>query len=112
MIFTSEKIDKSDNLVDSVKNLTINDAKYYESNTATVSDAQGGLTCNPETVTHTRNGNDKVNHTSNRNFEHKLSSNQTIPVLPSTMNPGLTKGFHQLYWRHKHSWRLRQRKLL
>ena len=32
-IFTSEKIDKLDNLVDVVKNLTINDDEYYESNT-------------------------------------------------------------------------------
>ena len=48
MIFTSEKLDKSDELVDSVKNLTINDAKFYESNTATASDAQCNLTSNPE----------------------------------------------------------------
>ena len=30
MIFTSEKIYKSDKLVDAVKNLTTNDAKYHE----------------------------------------------------------------------------------
>ena len=36
-IFTSEKLDKSDKLVDTVKKMTINDAKYYESNTATAS---------------------------------------------------------------------------
>ena len=29
-IFTSEKIDKPDNLVDAVNKLKINDAKYYE----------------------------------------------------------------------------------
>ena len=29
-IFTSEKLDKSDELVDAVNNLTINDAIYYE----------------------------------------------------------------------------------
>ena len=33
LIFTSEKIDKSDDLVDAVNNLTINDAEYYESKT-------------------------------------------------------------------------------
>ena len=32
-IFTSEKLDKYDELIDAVKNLTINDTKYYESNT-------------------------------------------------------------------------------
>ena len=63
-IFTGEKLDKLDELVDTLKNLTINDAKYYESNTATTSDAQGNLTNNPETITHTRNGN----------FEQKLLS--------------------------------------
>ena len=55
VIFTSDNIYKSYKLVDAVKNLTINDDKYYESNTSTASDTQGDLTCNPETVTHTRN---------------------------------------------------------
>ena len=48
-----------DEILDEVKKLTINDTKYYESNTATASDAQGNLTQNKETFT----------HTSNRNFE-------------------------------------------
>ena len=86
-IFTGEKLDKSDELVDSVKNLTINNAKYYESNTATASDAQGDLTLDPETVTHTSNGNEPVTRTSNRNFEQKLLSNRTIPAVVPTMNP-------------------------
>ena len=60
-IFISEKLDKSDELVDEVNNLKINDAKYYKSNTAITSDAQGDLTCNPEKVTHTRNGNSEKN---------------------------------------------------
>ena len=42
-IFTIEKIDKSDELVDAVNKLTINDSVYYESNTATASDTQGDL---------------------------------------------------------------------
>ena len=46
-----------DDLVDAVNNLTINDARYYESNTATASDTQGDLSRNPETVTHTSKGN-------------------------------------------------------
>ena len=29
-IFTSEKLDKSDELADTLENLTINDTKYYE----------------------------------------------------------------------------------
>ena len=55
-LFTSEKIDKSDELVDAVKNFTINDAKYYESNIVTASGSQGDLTRNSETVTHAING--------------------------------------------------------
>ena len=61
-IFTSENINKSDELVDTVKNLTINDAEYYESNIATGSDAQGGLTRNPETVNHTSKGKFEKNY--------------------------------------------------
>ena len=68
-IFTSENLDKSDELIDAVKNLKINDAEYYESKTATENDAQGGLTRNPETETHTSNGNETVTHISKRDFE-------------------------------------------
>ena len=71
VIFTSEKLDKSYELVDAVNNLTINDAKYYESNTATASDTQCNLTQNLETVTRTSKGNEKFTHTNNRNFEQK-----------------------------------------
>ena len=46
-IFISEKQDKLDELVDAVKNLKINDAKYYESNTASSSDTQGDIKRNP-----------------------------------------------------------------
>ena len=67
-IFTSEKLDKSDDLVDSVNNLTINNTKYYESNTVTASDAQGNLTRNPDTVTHTRNKDETVSHTIHGNL--------------------------------------------
>ena len=47
-VFTSEKLDKPDEPVDAVKQLTINAAKYSESETATASDAQGDLTRNPD----------------------------------------------------------------
>ena len=84
-IFTSEKLDKSDELVDAVKNLIINDAEYYESNTATTSEAQGNLTINTETV----------NHTSNTNFGKKLSY-RTIPVLTLAMNLGVDQGISEI----------------
>ena len=56
-IFTGEKLDKSDELVDAVNNSTINNAKYYESNTATASDSQGNIAYNLETVTHNSTAN-------------------------------------------------------
>ena len=70
-IFTSEKLDKSDELVDAVNNLTVNEAEYYESNTETTSDTQGDLTRNTETVTCASNMNKTVTHTRNGNFEQK-----------------------------------------
>ena len=62
--------------------MTINDAKYYESDTATASDPQVNLTRIPEKVTHSSNGN----------YELKLLSNRTIPILPPPMNPGIDQG--------------------
>ena len=46
-----------DELVEAVKNLKINDAKYYESNKATASDTQGDPIGSTYIVTHT--GNEK-----------------------------------------------------
>ena len=56
-IFTSEKLDKLDKLVDTVKYLTINDAESYESNTANARYTQVDIAPNPKTVTHTINEN-------------------------------------------------------
>ena len=81
-----------DELVEAVNNLTINDAKYYESDTSTANDSQGDLTRNPETVTHTSNGNETVTHTSNGNFGQILLSYRTIPFLPHPKNLGIYQG--------------------
>ena len=89
LIFPGEKLDKSYELVDAVKQFTINDAKYYDSNTATTSDAQGDLTCYLDAVTHTSNWNEIVIYTSNRIFEQNLLFNWTIPVSPLEMNTGI-----------------------
>ena len=53
-VFTSEKLDKLDEVFNAFKNLTIYDTGY-ELNIATASDTQGGLKRNPDTVTHTSN---------------------------------------------------------
>ena len=78
-IFTSEKLDKLDKLVDTIKNMRINNAIYYESDTPTTSNIQGNHTRNLKTVTHTRKGI----------FEKKKLSYQTILILPHTKNPGI-----------------------
>ena len=52
-IFTSEKLDKSDELVDAVEILKFNNTEYYESNTVTASEIQGDLTRNPKRITDT-----------------------------------------------------------
>ena len=63
MIFISEK-------PDALQYLTINDAKYYESNSATSGDAKGDPTRDPETFTHSSKGKEKCTDTSNRNVEN------------------------------------------
>ena len=54
-LFTSEDLDKSDDLANALKDLTIIDAAYYESNSAATSDKQGDSTRYPDTATHTSN---------------------------------------------------------
>ena len=88
-IFTSGKLDKLDGLADALKYLTINKAKYYESDRATASDTQSDPTSNPKTVTHTSNGNEKVTDSSNGNFEDRLLSNWTLPVVVLMINPSI-----------------------
>ena len=75
---TCEKLDKLNELVDAVKNLDIIDAKYYESNTATASDAQGDLTSNLKQLL-----------TLATEIVKKILSYRTIPVLPPPTNPGV-----------------------
>ena len=76
------KLYKSDKLAYALKDLTINNAKYYASNSAITSDAQSNLTRDPKTFTHTRNGKEKVTDISNGDFEKKYWV--TGPSLSST----------------------------
>ena len=85
-IFTSEKLDKLDNLVETVKNLKINNDEYYESKSSTASDAQSDFTLNTETIT----------HTSNRKFEQKVLSYRNIPVLPPPTKTGIGQGIAEI----------------
>ena len=60
--------------------------KYFESETATASDAQDYPAYNLKTVTHNSNGKGKVTYTSNSSFEQKFSRNQTLPVVAQNIN--------------------------
>ena len=53
-IFTSEKLEKSDEIFDAVRNVKKNNVGC-ELNTAIASAAQGYIMSDPDTVTHTRN---------------------------------------------------------
>ena len=55
-ILTSEKRNNSGALAEALKGLTINDAGYYESDSANVNDAKGDLASNPKVATHTSDG--------------------------------------------------------
>ena len=70
-----------------LKDLTINYAKYYVSNSATATDAKGNPTRNPKTFTHTSDRKGKVTDTSNGNLQQNLLSNQTLFVVVPTINP-------------------------
>ena len=78
-----------DDLTDMLKDLAINDATYYELDTATASDAQDYPTHYPKTVTHTSNKNEKDTDNSNGGFEQKLLSNRTLFVVFPTIKPGI-----------------------
>ena len=50
-----------------------------------MSDEKGNITRNPDAVNYNSNGNEKVTHNINRNFDQKLLSNRTITfVAPKT----------------------------
>ena len=88
-IFTSEKLDKLENLEETLKELTINDAEYYVSNSVNANDTKGEPAGNPKTFTHTIDVEGKVTDTSNGILQHKLLSKRTLPVVVLTMNPSI-----------------------
>ena len=75
-----------DELSDALKDLKINNAEYYESDTATTSDSQGDPTHDPKTFTHTRNRKGRVTDTINGTSKQKSLCNRTLHVVVLTMN--------------------------
>ena len=85
-IFTSEKLNKPDDLSETLKDLKIKDAEYYLSNSANKNDANGDPRGNPKTVTHTSDGKVKVKETRNKILQKNLLSNRTVPAVAPTMD--------------------------
>ena len=59
-IFTSEKLDKSDEVAETLKDFTINDVEYYVSNSENSNDAKIEPASNPKTVNHTSDGRERL----------------------------------------------------
>ena len=55
----------------------------------TISDAQGDLTHHLKTFTQTIKSKEKDTDTSNGNFQPKLLSNRTLPIVIFMMNPSI-----------------------
>ena len=83
----SEKLGKSDNLAETLKDLTINNAEYYVSDSGNTNDANGNPARDSKTVTHRSDGK-KVNFTDTSNgiLQHKLLSNRTLLIVITTMD--------------------------
>ena len=87
MIYTIEKLDKSDKLSEKLKDLTINNSEYYVSNSATTNHAKCDPASDPKIVNHTSDGIGKVTETSNGILQRKIFSYRTLPVVVPTMDP-------------------------
>ena len=88
MILKSDKLDKSDALEEMLKGLTINDAEYYESDSANPNDAKVNPASDPKIATHTSDGNKiKFMDTSHSDLQQKLLSNRTLPIINTMMDP-------------------------
>ena len=86
-IFTSENLDKLNELEDGLKDFTVYNTEYYLSKSTIMNDAKCDLASNPKTVNQTSEEKGKGTDTSNGNLKQKLLSNRTLPVVVLTMNP-------------------------
>ena len=88
MILTSERLNNSDMLAETLKVLTINDAVYYNSEK---NDAEGDPRSNPKVATHTSDKKKrKVVNTTNGNLRQKVLSNRTLPIITTIIDHMIT----------------------
>ena len=72
-------------LAETLKVLTINDAGYYNSDEDY---AEGDTVSYPKGATYTSDKKKrKATDTSNRNLQHKLLMNRTLPIINTTIDP-------------------------
>ena len=68
--------------------MTINDAGYYESDSANANDTKGNPASDPNIITCTSGGKKiKVMDTSDGYLQKKLLSNRTLPIITTMMDP-------------------------
>ena len=73
--------------------MNINDAGYYESDSENANYSKGNPARNPKIDTHTSDGKKgKVTDTRNRDLQQTLLSNQTLPIITTTMDPQIDDG--------------------
>ena len=88
MILTSEKQNKPYALAETLKGLTINDARYYESDPVNANDSKGNPTSDPKVATHTSDGKKrKVMYTINGDLQQKLLSNWNLLIITTKIDP-------------------------
>ena len=76
-----------------IKGLTINNARYYESESANENDSKGDPAKNSKIATHTSDGKKgKVTDTRHGDLQQKLWSNRTLPIITTTMDPRIDDG--------------------
>ena len=87
-IFTSEKLDKSNALAETLKGFTINNAGYYESESANANDLKVDPVSDPKTFIHTSDRKKrKVTDTSSRYFQKNMLIKWTLLINITMMDP-------------------------
>ena len=87
LILTSEKQNTSDAPAEKIKGLTINDTGYYESDSEKANGANVNPARDPKVAIHTSNiKKRKLTDTSNGYLRQKLLSNQTLPIINTTID--------------------------
>ena len=68
--------------------MTVNDAEYYESDSANANESKGDPASDPKIATHTSYvKKKKVTEISNRYLQQNILSNRTLPIIATSIYP-------------------------